>query len=292
MRRTIVFVLTTLALALGLTACASSPATQEPTRSEHEIIKDAIVYHGCYGEEADAKVAELLAELSAQDKRQGELWTNIMDYWTYVNTGLEVHTDALPADLPADDSMCIVILGFELNPDGSMKDELIGRLNVGLACAQQYPNAYVICTGGGTAKDNPDATEGGMMGAWLLEHGLDEKRLIVEDRSHTTAENASFSYQILCADYPQVNSVAIVSSSYHIGWGSLLFESTFLIAASENGTPEMHVISNCGYPIVNDNYKESEILRWQTGGMLQLIGENELAMQFYRDYDNVEKPAL
>ena len=91
----------------------------------------------------------------------------------------------------------LTVLGFELNDDGTMQDELIGRLTVALACAEQYPNAYVICTGGGTAKDNPDVTEGGLMGEWMLEHGLDKDRLIIEDQSHTTAENASNSYDIL-----------------------------------------------------------------------------------------------
>ena len=40
-----------------------------------------------------------------------------------------------------------------------MKDELLGRLNVALSCAERYPKAYVLCTGGGTARNSPDATE-------------------------------------------------------------------------------------------------------------------------------------
>ena len=283
------------------TAVTSSEASTKPVsteadsisvRTDKEVIQDIIIYHGCYGDKADAKVTELLNELRSIDSRKGKLWTDIMDYWDYANNELEVNIDKLPDNLPNDDTMALTVLGFELNDEGTMQDELIGRLTVALACAEQYPNAYVICTGGGTAKNNPDVTEGGLMGEWLLEHGLDEKRLIIEDKSHTTAENASNSYDILLKDYPQVNSVVLISSSYHIAWGSLLFESAFMRSASEKQSPEIHVISNCSCQIENDIYIWSEILRWETGGMLQMIGNDELAMQYYFDYDNVKKPEL
>ena len=81
-----------------------------------------------------------VAALKEHDPRLGETWGGIMDYWDYANSELQVNTDKLPDDLPDDDSLCIVVLGFELNDDGSMQDELIGRLNVAMKCAEQYPN--------------------------------------------------------------------------------------------------------------------------------------------------------
>ena len=284
------------ALIIGATAGCSAPAETKPAVTEtvntQELIEQIITYHGCYGSAADKKVGELLTELEKKDPRQGKLWADIMDYWDYANTELTVNVDKLPEGLPDDDSLALTVLGFELNDDGTMQDELIGRLTVALSCAKQYPDAYVICTGGGTAKNNPDVTEGGLMGEWLLEHGLSSDRLIIEDKSHTTAENAVNSYNILLKDYPQVNSVVLISSNYHIAWGSLLFESAFMRSASENNTPEIHVISNCSCEIENDIYLWEEILRWETGGMLQMIGNNDLAMQYYFDYDNVKKPQL
>ncbi len=264
----------------------------EKQLSDEKLIESIITYHGCYGDKADEKVELLLDELRNRDKEKGELWKSIMDYWKYANTQLKVNTDKLPDDLPDDDTMCLAVLGFELNDDGTMQDELIARLNTALDCAKQYPNAYVVCTGGGTAKNNPDVTEGGLMGDWLLEHGLDKSRLIVEDKSHTTAENASNSYDILLRDYPQVKSVVLISSSYHIAWGSLLFEAAFMRSAAEKHTPEIHVIDNCSCQVENDIYKWEEILRWETGGMLQMTGNDDLAMKYYFDYDKVEKPEL
>lgn len=261
-------------------------------RAPETVIEEIITYHGCYGAQADEKVGKLLHELKKQDKKQAALWSDIMDYWEYADSEMPVNLKKLPDDLPQDDSLCIAVLGYQLNPDGTMQEELIARLAVACACAEQYPNAYVVCTGGGTALNAPEATEADCMGAWLLENGLDAHRLIIENRSRTTAENAENSYVILLRDYPQVDSVVLVSSDYHIAWGSVLFEAAFLKSAAERQTPEIHVISNCACPIANDYFQSDDMLRWEAGGLMQMIGRDDLAMDFYQNYAAMEKPPL
>ena len=283
-KRTVTVILSVILAVMCFVSC-----TKEK-REASAVIEDIIIYHGCYDTQADVKVNELLNELNDIDSKQGELWKNIMDYWKYANTDLTVNIDKLPDNLSDKNNLALVVLGFELNDDGTMKDELIGRLNVALACSKQYKNAYVICTGGGTAKNNKKVTEAGLMGDWLIKHGLDKNRLIIENKSLTTAQNAEFSYGIVLKKYPEINSVAIISSSYHIAWGSLLFEAEFMKYAMENDVPEIHVVSNAAYKTSNETYKESEILRWETGGMLQLVGNNDLAMKYY--YNEYEKPKL
>lgn len=260
--------------------------------NSQQVIQEIILYHGHYDRAADDKVRYLLKELTQMDARKGKLWTDILAYWDYANNDLPINVDTVPAGLPKDDTVAFAVLGFELNADGTMQDELVGRLELALQCAEQYPNAYVICTGGGTALYNPSVTEAGLMGEWMVQHGLDSSRLIVEDKSRTTAENARNSYDILLRDYPQVDAIVLISSSYHIAWGSLLFEAAFMESASEKQTPEIHVIGNTSCPITNNKYLWSEILRWETGGLLQMIGNDQLAMQYYFDYEHVEKPVL
>lgn len=249
------------------------------TEKSHELIRDIIMFHGYYRGEKDDKVDELFEELKAENSREAKLWREIIDYWDYANNEMPVNIGKLPDDLPNDDSLCIMILGFELYDDGSMQPELIGRLNVALDCANQYPNAYIVCTGGGTAINNKAVTEADLMGKWLVEHGLDESRLIIENKSQTTAENAIFSYGILREKYPNVDSVALISSSYHIPWGALLLEAAFMKTASDGQSEEMHVIANAAYEFVNQKY--ADVPRFETGGLLQLIGEESLAMRYY-----------
>ena len=260
--------------------CMVIPAAGAQTLSVHDLSREIILYYGSYGKEPGGKTEALLEELETIDPMEAALWDEITDYWDYVNEEMPVYDERLPEDLPQGDDLCIIVLGFELNDDGSMQEELLERLRVALNCAEQYPNAYVLCTGGGTARQNDKVTEAGLMGEWLLAHGLEKDRLILEDHSRTTAQNALFSYEILLRDHPMVDSVVLVSSHYHIPWGALLFESAFLKTAAEQGTPEIHVIAGCACPVVNEKY--SDVRRFETGGMLQLIEEDDLAMEYYR----------
>lgn len=42
----------------------------------------------------------------------------------------------------------IVILGYGLKPDGSMRDKLYQRVATGRAIANMFPNSFIIVTGG------------------------------------------------------------------------------------------------------------------------------------------------
>jgi len=55
-------------------------------------------------------------------------------------------TDKLEAKLPAQSA--IITLGYALNPDGSMHDILVQRLEKTLEIANQNPDALIIVTGG------------------------------------------------------------------------------------------------------------------------------------------------
>jgi len=148
-------------------------------RTARDIIEEMAVYYGTYGAEAEEKAAELLEELTAMNPVLGAKWSSIMQLWETVSTGIEINEDILPDGLPDTDELCLVVLGFQLNPDGSMKDELIERLKVAKASAEKYRAAFIVCTGGGTAAENPDATEAGEMAKWLIENGVDAARQLV-----------------------------------------------------------------------------------------------------------------
>ncbi|MBR1471691.1 MAG: YdcF family protein [Lachnospiraceae bacterium] len=221
----------------------------------------------------------ILDDMALLDAASASRWESILDYWTMVNedgftnlfdgvSGLRdaaeaegIHAAAfdgmelLPAGLPKDDSLCFVVLGFSLNADGTPREELIDRLITVIGCTREYPDAYILLTGGPTAYGNAAATEAGAMAEWLMAHGIDEGRLIIENRSLITYDNAAFSYEILRRDYPQVQTLAIVSSDYHIPLGCLLFEAQCLLHNS--GRYDLHVRANVG--CVTDGYYHFDI---------------------------------
>ena len=150
-----------LACALLLAACAAGAEEAREAGARNLVERITVTYasKGVRDEEA-------LAALSALDPGLGEKWTRVMDLWAAPVTV----NDALPDGLlPDDDSLCLVALGFQLNPDGTMRDELVERLKVLLTAAKQYPRALIVCTGGGTAANAPAATEAGRMAEWLLQ---------------------------------------------------------------------------------------------------------------------------
>ena len=120
--------------------------------------------------EGAEEIARLLGELNDADPALGKLWAGIMSTWIYVDTEMECHYDRLPDGLAEDDRLCIVVLGYQLKADGSMAPELIGRCETALRCAEQYPNAYIAVTGGGTASKDRSATEADAMADWLISH--------------------------------------------------------------------------------------------------------------------------
>lgn len=277
-----------------VTGCAFGQKTAEPerpvsTRGSREIIEELTVYYGKYGEEAEGRVEELLIELKSVDADAGARWDEIMRLWKTANSDLPINEGVLPDGLPDTDGLCIVALGFQLNADGSMKEELVERLKVVLACAEKYPNALIACTGGPTASRDKTATEAGRMAEWLESQGIDPGRIIVEDRSLTTAQNAIFTCRRLSADYPQVSQLAIVSSDYHIATGTLLFGAEAILRAENAGEETLHVVSNAAWKAPSGNLSAM----FQAGALVELSGNTETAFDIYYDtYDIHELPPL
>ena len=265
-----------IVLCLAASALPAAIAEEGEQSSAQSQIERIVVSYGTDG----TRDEEALAALKALDPALGDKWTRIMDLWTAPVTVNE----ALPDGLPEDDSLCLVGLGFQLNPDGTMREELIERLKVMLAASEKYPKAIIVCTGGGTAADDPTATEAGRMAQWLAEQGVDPARLVVEDRSVTTAQNAIFTFDILAAQYPQVKQIAIISSDYHIATGTLLFGAEAILRDSPAA-----VVSNAAWTAPSGTLS----VMFQAGALIELSGDMETAFEIYYDtYDIHELPPL
>ena len=254
---------------------SQSTMAGEPDQTQ-KLIEQIVVSYAAFGE----KNEQQLSDLAALDPALGDKWNRIMDLWVAPVTVCE----ELPDGLPEDDTLCLVVLGFQLNPDGSMREELIERLNVALATSEKYPNARIVCTGGGTAAEDQTATEAGKMAEWLEEHGVDPSRLIVEDQSLTTAQNAIYTFDILTEKYPQVNQISIISSDYHIATGLLLFGAEAILRESD-----IEVDGNAAW-----NAREGSLsTMFQAGALIELSGDVETAFEIYYDtYDIHELPKL
>ena len=278
----IIFLMLCIVISLASCGKSSSSAAVNVEKTVEEIAVD----YGTYGEKANDRISELLSDLSSADAAAGACWKKITDLWMSPQLGQPINYDVLPDGLPDTDELCIVVLGFQLNPDGTMKDELIQRLNVALRSLKKYPNAYVVCTGGGTASENESASEAGEMAKWLEVQGIAKKRIIVEDNSVTTAQNAIFTYDILTSLYPSVKKLAIVSSDYHIATGELLFTAESILRANAVGNEKLEVVSNAAWKAPSGELSAM----FQAGALIELCGDVETAFEIY--YDNYDIHSL
>ncbi len=255
-----------LALLLVLLTVAALPVS---AAEEADCIRELISYYYHHGGEARLDQELLLAELSRLDGAKAAAWEQIMGYWNWANTELDVQEEALTGELPRDDSLCIVVLGYQLTPDGKMRQELIGRLERALAAAEQYPNAYIACTGGPTAPEDKGATEAGKMAAWLERNGVARERLLVEEKSLSTLSNARYVCSMIYEGYPQIRQLAVITSDYHLRRSCVYFNTQAQLDALERGCKPLTVTGAAAYQTRRGDENDRKL---QAEGLAELAG--------------------
>lgn len=109
----------------------------------------------------------------------------------------------------ADKADYALVLGLALE-NGKPAPDLLRRLDTAQAYLKQYPEAQLILTGGNA--DESGRTEADVMWDILIERGVPEDRLIVEDQARSTVENFANIAKMITPDEP----VVMISSNYHM----------------------------------------------------------------------------
>ena len=161
--------------------------------------------------------------LAATNPELADVFVQILSLWDRATA------EGFSDELPDDKSLCFVVLGYKLNPDGSMDDELVSRLTVALEYADKYPNAYIIVSGGNPVNGISEARA---MYNWLISAGIEADRIYVEEMSRTTIDNVYYSYHILRA--LMVRHIAVITSGYHLQAATQLFQEHCLIQGGLN----------------------------------------------------------
>ena len=108
----------------------------------------------------------------------------------------------------------LIVLGAKVNgtsPSFAMYD----RLKAALDYLNTYPDATVVVSGG--QGDDEGISEAEAMAVWLRAHGIDDSRILLEDKSETTRQNLENSFAIIRSHGGDpADGVAIVTSEYHL----------------------------------------------------------------------------
>lgn len=137
-----------------------------------------------------------------------------------------------------------VVLGAGVN--GTVPSRALwARLRAAEKFAAERPQAILILSGG--QGPGEDISEAQCMANWLTQHGVAPERLVLEDRSTSTAENLTFSLEKLRELGAGEENVCIITGGYHIARAKLM--ALDLGYASVTARP-----ASTGYPVLEFNY--------------------------------------
>lgn len=136
----------------------------------------------------------------------------------------------------------MVILGCAVKPWGP-SILLQDRLNEGLEYWEDHPDMLVVVSGG-QGPDEP-STEAQAMADYLLEHGVPQEKLLLEERSHNTHQNFQQTRELLEGEGYDLEKteVLVVSNGFHLTRARMLADRTGFGAVSTLAAPSSHIPS-------------------------------------------------
>ena len=108
----------------------------------------------------------------------------------------------------------VIIHGCALIRGDQVSRILARRLDLALKLYRRSKGKALLIVSGGQGSDET-VSEAAAMRDYLLEKGVSAEQILLEDQSHSTKENLSFSARIL-AERGAGGRVALVTSDYHV----------------------------------------------------------------------------
>lgn len=126
--------------------------------------------------------------------------------------------------------------------DGEPSILLRDRLDRALDYLEDHPDLMVVVSGG--QGDNEPVTEARCMADYLMERGVEEDQLLLEERSHNTDQNLRYSRELLEAEGCDLSQgVVVVSNGFHLTRARMLAERAGYDSVSTLAAPSSHLPS-------------------------------------------------
>lgn len=124
------------------------------------------------------------------------------------------------------ESDCILILGCQVRGT-SLSQFLKERLDKGIELYNEGFAKYILVSGG--QGPGEDITEAEAMKAYLVSMGIEENKIIIENRSGNTMENIQYSKKAM--NERNLNTAIVVSNKYHLKRASIMARKVGLNAS-------------------------------------------------------------
>ena len=158
-----------------------------------------------------------------------------------------------------DDPQVMVVLGCRVMPEGHPSVLLQDRLDTALDYWEEHPDVTIVTSGG--EGSNEPVSEARCMADYLMEGGVPEDQILLEDQSHNTRENLQFAQEI-AQEQGMGEEIAVVTQGFH------MYRATQLAKAA-GFTPYSLVAET--EPLLFPEYYGRELLsltKWQVEHLL------------------------
>lgn len=130
-------------------------------------------------------------------------------------------------------SHTIIVLGFRTKKNGQPNLILKSRLDKALDLSKELIIKKMIVTGSAVHNQFVEAE---VMKKYLVENGIPEEKIILENQARNTVENAQYSLQIVSKYH--LENVIVITSPYHKKRTKIIFDQFFkdyqLIASNQS----------------------------------------------------------
>ena len=107
----------------------------------------------------------------------------------------------------------IIVLGCAVRGTNPTQP-LVARLDAALKYHEKNPDAYIIVSGGQGFDE--DISEAECMKDYLIAHGVDNDRILTEDKATSTAENIRYSREIMQEKGIPETDIALITNEFHV----------------------------------------------------------------------------
>ena len=112
-----------------------------------------------------------------------------------------------------DDYDALIVLGAAVHGD-RVTWVLSNRLDTAYDYAAAHPNTTLVVSGG--QGDGESVTEASAMAGYLVRRGIDQSRILQEDKATSTAENFAFSKAIIDEQLGKDATIGFVTTRFHV----------------------------------------------------------------------------
>ena len=174
------------------------------------LVKTSIIYSAIWLLFAIIEVAVVIVStrISKQKKRLGQVIACSLAIFLIIQSLLSSIIMIRSISSSTANADYLLVLGYQLDDD-QMSKTLIYRVERAYEYASRYPDCKIIVSGGITGKNT--VSEASLMKDALVAYGINEERIIVEDKSTSTVENLEYCKSLL----QEGEKIVCISSNYH-----------------------------------------------------------------------------